>query len=105
MLVCMITINDLGMSVNAVNNYFLNYIFHYILKFCLVKWMLFLIFSLPLPPKSRCRIKFSLAKELHFLSSIISVTLMSLFSCHITIIRQDISNGFQTLFYSLLFQI
>ena len=105
MLVCMITTNDLGMSVNAGNNYFLNYIFHYILKSCLVKWMLFLIFSLPLPPKSRCRINFSLAKELHFLSSVISVTLMSLFSCHITIVRQDISNGFQILFYSLLFQI
>ena len=105
MLVCMITINDLGMSVNAVDNYFLNYIFHYILKSCLVKWMLFLIFSLPLPPKSRCRINFSLAKESQFLSPIISVTLMSLFSGHITIIRQDISNGFQILFYSLLFQI
>ena len=45
MLVCMIITNDLGMSVKAVYNIFLNYIFHYILKTCLVKWMLFLFSS------------------------------------------------------------
>ena len=71
MLVCMITTNDLGMSVNAVNNYFLNYIFHFFLK----TYLMDVISSSPPYPSSQNLDvgNFSLVKELHFLSSI-SVT-------------------------------
>lgn len=64
MLVSMIIVNDLGMSVNAVNKNFINYISHYILKTCLMD---VISHSPPYPSPQNLDVgNFSLAKELHF---------------------------------------
>ena len=87
------------MSINAVNNNFVNYISHYILKTCLMD---VISHSPPYPsPQNLDAGNFSFAKELHFLSSI-SVT----WKCHcflviLLLLDKIFQMGFKYLFTAL----